>query len=135
MQELGPGPRMPEISDEQLEASKAAVRYQQIMRYEKMYRVVDGRLDDDLDEDADGRPLDPRFIELGIRILKEEAALYQLGKPVQQQEEEEDPSIQGVDRGAIVLAQLEDLEAKRRAQAEAAAQAAAAAVQDPAPGP
>jgi hypothetical protein len=104
---------MPEITDDDLAAAKAAVRYQQIVRYEKMYQVVDQRVQ----EDQDGtRPLDPRFLELGIRILKEEAALYQLGKVAVAVEEEEDPAIVGVNRAALVLAQLEDLEAKRHTQ-------------------
>lgn len=120
---------MPEISEEQLDESKAAVRYQQIMRYEKMYRIVDSRLDDDQADGDQFRPLDPRFLELGIRILKEEAALYRLGKPTTTVEEDDDPSLAGVDRGAVVLAQLEDLEAKRRAQQ------AAAQPPDPTPAP
>ncbi len=106
-----------EIDEESLVQAQAAVRYQQIMRYEDMYKLVDRRIKDD--EDGE-RPLDPRFLEIGIRILKEEAGLYRLAKSAPVQEEEEDPSIMGVDRAAVVLAKLDELEAKRNAQAEAA---------------
>lgn len=114
MDAIGSGPRMPEIDEDSITQAQAAVRYQQIVRYEDMYKLVDRRIR----EDEDGeRPLDPRFLEIGIRILKEEAGLYRLSKPMPVTEEEEDPSIAGVDRAAVVMAKLDELEAKRR-QAE-----------------
>jgi predicted metalloprotease len=118
---------MPEIDEDSLAAAQAAVRYQQIMRYEQMYEIVDSRISEDK---SGGRPLDPRFLELGIRILKEEAVIYRLAKAVVVQEEEEDPSITGVDRAAVVMAKLDELEAKRTAQAQAAQAAANAREQD-----
>lgn len=116
-QELGPGAKMPEITDEQLVQAQGAVRYQQIMRYERMWHIVERRIQE---EEAGDRPLDARILEIGIRVLKEEAALYRLGRPAVLIEEDEDPALQGgVDRGALVLAQLEDVEARLRAQEEA----------------
>lgn len=106
--ELEAGP--PEITEEQLSDSAPAVRALQIQRYERMYRRVDERLRED---ETGERPLDPRFLELGIRILKEEASLYRLARTPAAREEEEDPTIQGIDRMDMVLRQLAELEEKR----------------------
>jgi hypothetical protein len=110
--ELGSGAKPPEITEEQRQAARGAVLYQTVSRLEKLYQRVEERVQ----EDADGvRPLDPRFLELGVRILKDQALLYGLGKPAPvQEEEDEDPSIQGVDRKALILEQLTVLEAKQR---------------------
>jgi hypothetical protein len=124
-QELGAGP--PEITEEQLAESQPRVRALLIQRYERMY----GRVDERIQEDERGeRPLDPRFLELGIRIAKEVSVLYRMSRPPAIQEEEEDPSIVGVDRMDMVLRQLTELEEKKataREKQEARTRAAAAA--------
>ena len=126
--ELEAGP--PEINEEQLAASQPRVRALQIQRYERLY----GRVDERVQEDERGeRPLDPRFLELGIRILKEEASLYRLGRTPMVHEEEEDPTIQGVDRMDMVLRQLATLEQKRADQDDAAKARAKARADAPDP--
>jgi hypothetical protein len=107
---------MPEITEDNLVEAQPRVRAEQILRYEQMFRVVQGRIQDD--EDGT-HPLDPRFLELGIRILKEEAGIYRLGKVLVAVEEEEDPTLQGIDRRATVEAKLQELEDKVRATTNA----------------
>src|SRR4030095_239141 len=68
------------------------------------------------------RPIDPRFLEIALRAEKDLALHYRLNKIPVPVEEEEDPSIQGVDRRALVLNFLEGVEARiRQGQAAAAA--------------
>jgi hypothetical protein len=106
---IGPSPR--EITEDQLVEDQARVRALQIQRLELVWAVVEGRIR----MDQEGlKPLDPRFAEIGLRALKEEALLYRLSKPAPVLEEEEDPSIQGVDRAELVLKALEDAEARLR---------------------
>ncbi len=70
--------------------------------------------------------------EIGIRVLKEEAVIYHLGKLQAPSEDEEDPHILAIDRMALVTKQLEDLEARRQAQeAEARRRAQGTTVQNP----
>ena len=123
--ELEAGPL--EITEEQLADAQPRVRALQIQRYERLY----GRVDERVQEDERGeRPLDPRFLELGIRILKEEFLLYRLGRAPATQEEDEDPAIQGVDRMDMVLRQLAEIEAKKAKAEESRSQREAAADQD-----
>lgn len=123
MQELGPGARMPEITEENLVESQPRVRALLMQRYELMWQVIEARIQDDRDE---VRPLDPRLLEIGKGILKEESALYRLGRPAQLVEEDADQELSIVDRRELVASSLDDLAAKRQAQqdAKAAAQAA-----------
>lgn len=114
---MEPG-RIPHITEEDIANSQSAVRAQQILRYEAMWRVVEDRINSDQDDGDNFRPLDPRYLELGVRILKEEAALYRLARPAPVEEEEGDPQQAAVDRGRLVLAQLEDVEARLKAQSE-----------------
>lgn len=113
--QLGPGPQLPEISEDDLIRAQGAMRYQTLSRYERMYQVVDERVQADIDKI---HPLDPRFLELGIRILKEQSLLYRLARPAPAVEEEEDPDIAAVNRHQVVLEQLEALEARAREQKE-----------------
>jgi hypothetical protein len=108
--ELEPGSW--EIGEDQLEEAKPRVRAQTIRRYEELYARVQERVRED---EAGERPLDPRFLELGIRILKEEAALYRLGR-IAPAVEEEDDQMAGVDRAQVVAEQLAELEARRKDQ-------------------
>lgn len=115
--ELGPAPR--EISEEQLAEDGPRVRALLIQRLELVWARCEQRIRDDVDGT---RPLDPRFLEIGLRALKDEAVHYRLGRPPAPVEEEEDPSITAVDRGALVLDYLETVEARiKQGQAAAAA--------------
>jgi len=113
MHELGPAPKLPEITEDNLTQAQAAVRYQQIQRYEQMWQRVQERIQDDTNGN---QPLDPRFLELGIRILKEEATIYRLTKPAPPAEEEQDPVAEATNRRDLVEQQLAELEAKRNQQ-------------------
>lgn len=112
-----PPARMPEITEENLVESQARVRAQLVARYELMWAVVEARIEDDR---AELRPLDPRLLEIGKGILKEETILYRLTKPPTQVEEDPDEAIPLDARRELVAATLDELEAKREAQKEEA---------------
>lgn len=124
MDALGPSPRMPEITEENLVESQARVRAELMRRYELMWTVVEARIKDDRDEI---RPLDPRLLEIGRGILREESLLYRLAKPPVLAEAEDDTILPLEARRELVAASLDELEAKRQAQAQAAAERAAKA--------
>lgn len=106
-----PAPGEPwNIDEDALTRAQPTVRGITVQRYEDLWRVTRGRIEE---AEAGDRPLDPRLIELGIRILREEATLYRLSKPQTLDEEEEDPS-GGVDRAKLVLEQLADLESRQK---------------------
>lgn len=107
---------MPEITEENLVESQARVRAQLVKRYELMWAVVEARIADDRDE---LRPLDPRLLEIGKGILKEEAVLYRLAKAPAVTEDDAEPPVPLDERRALVASALDELEAKRSAQAEA----------------
>lgn len=123
MHEIGPG-RMPEITEENLVESQARMRAELLRRYELMWVVIEGRVEDDRNE---VRPIDPRLLEIGKGILKEEAALFRLSKPPATVEEDPEDALSGVDRRAIIAASLDELAAKRAAQQESQAAREAAA--------
>lgn len=113
MRELGPG-GMPEITEDNLVEAQPRVRALLMQRYELMWAVVEARIKDDRDEI---RPLDPRLLEIGKGILKEESALYRLGRPAPVAEEDPDAELTVLDRRELVAASLDELAAKREAQA------------------
>lgn len=110
---LEPGPRMPEIGEDELEEAKARVRAQTLGRYEDLFRVVKGQIEG---AETGERPLDPRYLEIGIRILKEESLLYRLLKPAAAPAEDDDPA-HVFDPAEQVRAQLLELEARARGEA------------------
>ena len=114
MYELGPGARMPEITEENLVESQARMRAELLRRSELMWAVIEGRVEDDRNE---VRPIDPRLLEIGKGILKEEALLFRLSKPPTVVEEDSDAELTAVDRRELVSASLDELAAKREAQA------------------
>lgn len=98
-----------EVTEDDLAAAQPKVRALLVQRYEELYARVNERVAADVAEG--GRPLDPRFLELGVRILKEIGSLYRLGRTVVIEAEEEEVS-GGMDRRNLVLAQLTELETK-----------------------
>ena len=101
-----------EIGEDDLILAQPKVRALQVQRLEQLWDVVHRRLD----EAEEGQVAhDPRFLEIGIRILKEEALIYRLAKPAPAVEEEEDPEVVGVNRLALINSQLDELEAKKQA--------------------
>jgi len=124
--ELGPAPR--EISEDQLVEDGPRVRALIVQRLELVWARCEQRIRDDMDGT---RPIDPRFLEIGLRAEKDLALHYRLSKVPAPVEEEDDPSLQAVDRGALVLDFLEGVEARIR-QGQAAAAAWGAGKSEPA---
>lgn len=111
--ELGTQPRMPEITEEDLERSKGALRYQTMQRYEEVVALVKRRMQDD---EEGIRPLDPRYLEIYVRVLKEQSLLARLHKQAVIEAEEEDPLALGIDAIAMIEAQLAGVEEKVRSR-------------------
>lgn len=103
------------ITDDDLEASRATVRALVVSRYEALWKPVENALS--VAEDP-ALPVDPRLLELGVRITKELSQLYELNRrrnlaPEEEEDEGLDPA---VDRRALVLARLEEIEERARNQ-------------------
>jgi hypothetical protein len=109
MEQLEP-PRIPEITDEDLNDAGPRVRALLVQRYEEIWDRVKVRI---IDDQQGNRPLDPRFLEIGLRALKETSSIYRLGRSAPVVEDEEDV-MSGVDRAQLVLEQLSRLEDKHR---------------------
>lgn len=107
---LEPGPKFPEIGEDELADAAPRVRAQTIGRLEDLYRVVKGQIEG---AETGERPLDPRYLEIGIRILKEESLLYRLTKPPAAREDDDDPA-HVFDPAEQVRAQLLELEARAK---------------------
>lgn len=102
-----------QITDEDMLASRSAVRALQIARLESMWEPVRVRLQ----QDEQGAPIDPRLLEIGLRIVKEEAMIYGLYRPAPPKQEDEDEQLgAGVDRAAEIARQLDAIEARRNQQ-------------------
>lgn len=109
-QELGPSDQW-SIDEDQIHAAKAKVRALHVQRYEMLWTIVEGKIKQ---SDTEMIPLDPRYLELGIKVLKEESLLYRLNRLEAPREEEEEDAGAGIDRAAEVEAQLAALEARRQ---------------------
>lgn len=94
----------PQIDDEKIAESQPRVRFLMLQRMEQIWAQVEDHLDPD-------KGVDPRWAEIGVRLLDRYSKLYRLDKPVARDEDEDDLGA-GVDRGAIVLAQLKEIEEK-----------------------
>lgn len=105
-------PALPQITDEDLASSKAAVRALVVARLEQLWRPINDHL-----KEVRDFPPDPRLLEIGLRITKDLSLMYHLQRaPAAAAEEEEADEIGGgVDRRALVEQTLAELEAKRKA--------------------
>ena len=101
---------VPRITDEDLVNSAPAVRALLIGRLERLYEPVARALDNDR---SDLSPIDPRMMEIGLRICKEEALLYRLDKPPTIAVEDE-PVGDGMDKRALVEVRLQEIEDRLR---------------------
>lgn len=103
-----------QITEEDVQESAPRVRALLIARYEALWQPVRVRLD----QDAGGEvPIDPRLLELGLRINKEIGLLYRLYRaPAASAEEEPEPLGAGVDRAAAIEAGLQELEQRHTKQ-------------------
>lgn len=100
-----------EIGEKELYDAQPSVRGLVIQRYEALYSLVQQYIKD---VEEGGRPADPRYLEIGVRILRELSAQYRLGQAPRVSEDEDDPNA-GMDRAQLVMAQWAELEAKERA--------------------
>lgn len=107
---LGPGPSMPEITEQNLIESQGRVRYQLVSRYEQLWAVVEARLEFEKTLQA---PVDVRFLEMGRGVLRDMAGLYRLGRPPALAEQEEDANA-AVNRAELVEETLRELEGRLR---------------------
>lgn len=98
-----------EINEDQLAADQAAVRWAAVSRLEYMYSLVVEQIEA---ARVDGRPVDPRWAEFGLRVQRELGNIYRLSK-APAATEDDDPISGGVDPALAVLEQLNELEAKR----------------------
>jgi hypothetical protein len=87
------------LDDEQIAESAPRVRYLMLQRLELIWKQVEDHLDPE-------KGTDPRWAEIGVRTLDRLGRLYRLDKPKAAPDEEDDLSA-GVDRGQLVLLQLE----------------------------
>ena len=107
---------MPQITETDLVASAPRVRALMVARLEALWAPVNARLQ--LDGGGE-QPIDPRLLEIGLRIVKEEALIYRLGRVPSTVEEEDGDPAPGVDRAAMIDAKLQEIENKMRDQGSA----------------
>jgi hypothetical protein len=98
-----------ELTEEQLQEQAPRVRGQLISRFEDMYRIVSAEIErGDLEQ-----RLDPRFVELAMRILDREMRLYRLtDAPKVAVEEPEEEAVVSLRNRQQIEQQLRELEAK-----------------------
>lgn len=106
-------PAIPEITDDDVVASRARVRALLVSRLEAKYQVVSRAI---RDAETMGIPPDPRLLEIGIRIDKEMSLLYGLQKPapVSADDEPKDQLGNGIEKRDAVLLELTRLEERIR---------------------
>ena len=114
--ELTPG-SIPEIGEDQLLESQPRVRALLVHRYEEVWTEVSNHIKVARQV---SRPPDPRMLEIGLRVLKDEAVLYRLGRTLPASEADEELQVSVDERLALVSAQLAEVEAKRSAADQAA---------------
>lgn len=102
-----------EITEQDVEASKPRVRALIVGRLEALQVPITQHLS--LVAEGLERP-DPRMLEIGLRLSKELALQYRLGRlPTSTEDEAEEPGA-GVDRAAVIEARLVEIEAKYKGQ-------------------
>lgn len=104
-----PFPALPRELDEAALAVQAPLaRGQLLSRLERLLRLAEDNL-----EGLDGEKPDPRWAELAVRIVKEEAKLYRLDKPAPAEVPDEPDEAQDTTRlRSLVLAQMDELAAR-----------------------
>lgn len=108
---------VPQISDEDLVASAPRVRHLAISRLESLWEPVRVALLRDQGEGGSLAPIDPRLLEIGLRIIKEEAVIYGIAKPTKLPvPEDEDEQLPGPDKRIAIMDRLADIEDRIRSQ-------------------
>jgi hypothetical protein len=103
-QAIGPGPF--ELGEDLLAERAAANRAIALLRLEKIWEQVELNLDPELGAD-------PRWAEIGLRVIDREAKLLRLDVP-EKVEADEDALAPGVDRGELIELQLRVIEESLR---------------------
>lgn len=101
----------PSLSDEQVAESRARVRFLLLQRMELIWQQVENNLDPQAGPD-------PRWAEIGVRLLDRFSRLYSLDKAPPVVEAEDDLS-SGIDRRALVALQLEQIRKAREKEGTA----------------
>ena len=103
------------IGDEQITESQPLVRALAVQRLEKIWRACEPMINPPVDDLGEFlyKP-DPRFIEAGMRCVRDLALLYRLHAPTASMSEP-DPGTR-VDARELVRAQLVELEARTSAE-------------------
>ena len=115
---MQPGAMGPQqITEEDVAASAPRVRALLVARLEAMWEPVRVRLEQDKDGEF---PMDPRLLEIGLRIVKEEAMHYRLFRPPAAEREDDEPVLgAGVDRAALLESKLVEVESRLRSGGQA----------------
>lgn len=103
---------MPEITDDDVLASRARVRALLVSRVDMLWQPVQVALV----KDSNGEyPADPRILEFGLRLCRELAEYYNVKKPPTSvvEEEAELPGA-GEDRRALIEMKLAEVEERLR---------------------
>ena len=95
-----------ELDDQAIDEASPRVRAWTLQRLELIWKQVELNLDPELGAD-------PRWAEIGLRVLDRESRLYRLDKPAKVPDEDENEWV-GVDRGELLLKQLAGVEARLR---------------------
>jgi hypothetical protein len=106
----------PAVTEDDVQADAPRARALALARLEMLWRVCLPHLNQDLDPNTDeySRP-DPRWAEIGIRIIDRINRLYRLDKPVVHADEDETSTDPERTR-ALITAGLDQLEAAVKAQ-------------------
>lgn len=91
----------PSLDDDQLVESRGRVRFLLLQRMELIWKQVEENLDPSVGPD-------PRWAEIGVRLLDRYSRLYGLDKNKPVTEDEVDESA-GIDRRELVLMQLAEI--------------------------
>lgn len=93
------------LDEEGVDAAGPAMRALMVQRLEMIWEQVKTNLDPELGAD-------PRWAEIGLRVLDREAKLYRLDRDKRVEPDEDEQHDGGVDRKALILGQLEELQAR-----------------------
>jgi hypothetical protein len=97
------------IGEDEVARSQPFVRSLMVQRLEGVWSLIQDHV---ARCKEDERPIDPRYLDLGLRAMKELARIYRLDKEVKAPEAEDPTRIR--DPAALVLEQLRELEARSK---------------------
>lgn len=103
-----------EIDEEALVQHAAKVRGATFQRYEDLYRLGQAQIQG---AGESGRPVDPRWAELCLRVLREQSTLYRLSRPPVYSEDEAELR-GGADPAEHVLNTLMEIVSRREETGE-----------------